>query len=321
MADRFYSINSGQAIVDHLRQYWITEPITGVNLKLDIIGDETLTAESDVTDHYVESNIAYQDQISIKPKTYTVQGEVGELVWYQKDTVSQKVGQVAQRLEGVVSFLPLRSRSFQQVKKKVMKAAQWFDTASNILDRFDTLTPEMTNQQQAYNWLISWMNIRLPITIESPWGVLQDYVITSLNFTQPRETKDKSIISISFKQFRTTSVSTVKFDPNKYQNNAALENEPESNSGRTDGEDKSISEEKTETNPETGKPIKKYVSTVDISEDRVFKFEYDPKSKILDIYYPDGKLLDERSYAYDEAYEGAMAKIKKSVGGITIYGD
>lgn len=325
MADRFYSINSGQAIVDHLRQYWITEPITGVNLKLDIIGDETLTAESDVTDHYVESNIAYQDQISIKPKTYTVQGEVGELVWYQKDTVSQRVGQVAQRLEGVVSFLPIRSRSFQQMKKKVMKAAQWVDTASNVLDRFDTLTPEMTNQQQAYNWLISWMNIRLPITIESPWGVLQDYVITSLNFTQPRETKDKSIISISFKEFRTTSVSTVKFDPEKYQNNAALENEPESNSGRTDGEDKSIEKESITDEDGNFKEVcsvrldsSNYGSSYEEKYGTTFSVDivYNKKDNLLQVLDRNGDSISRLDSAYWDAIDNAVDRCGFSIGDI-----
>ena len=242
MADRYFSINSFEAVKQHLKQYWITNPVDGVDLKLDIVGEETLTAENDVTDHYVESNIAYQDQITIKPKIYTVQGEVGELVWYQKDTVSQKVGQVAQRLEGVVSFLPLRSRSFQQMKKKVMKAAQWIDTASNILDRFDTLTPDMTNQQQAYNWLLFWRNIRAPLLIKSPWGVLENYVVTSLRMTQPRETKDKSLISITFKEFRTTSVTTVEYDEEKYQGYGKQENEPKVDNGKTDGSDVSIAE-------------------------------------------------------------------------------
>lgn len=242
MADRYFSINSFEAVKQHLKQYWITNPVDGVDLKLDIVGEETLTAENDVTDHYVESNIAYQDQITIKPKIYTVQGEVGELVWYQKDTISQKVGQVAQRLEGVVSFLPLRSRSFQQMKKKVMKAAQLIDTASNILDRFDTLTPDMTNQQQAYNWLLFWRNIRAPLLIKSPWGFLEGYVVTSLRMTQPRETKDKSLISITFKEFRTTSVTTVEYDEEKYQGYGKQENEPKVDNGKTDGSDASIAE-------------------------------------------------------------------------------
>lgn len=227
---------------NHFTQYFITGDAGQgiVNLKLDIIGDETLTADSDVTDHYVESNIAYQDQISIKPKIYTVNGEVGELVWYQKDPISQTFGQVSQRLEGVISFLPIRSKGFNQFKKKAMKAFQWIDTASNAVSKLANLTEIGNNQQQAYMRLVEFRDARTPLIIKSPWGILKDYAITNLKFTQPKETKDKSLISITFKEFRVTSVSSVEFDPEKYQGNALYENQPKIDDGSTDGTDASL---------------------------------------------------------------------------------
>lgn len=226
----------------HFTEYFITGDAGQgvVNLKLDIIGDETLTADCDVTDHYVESNIAYQDQISIKPKIYTVNGEVGELVWYQKDPISQTFGQVSQRLEGVISFLPIRSRGFNQFKKKAMKAFQWIDTASNAVSKLANLTEIGNNQQQSYMRLVEFRDARTPLTIKSPWGILKDYAITNLKFTQPKETKDKSLISITFKEFRVTSVSSVEFDPEKYQGNALYENQPKIDDGSTDGGDASL---------------------------------------------------------------------------------
>lgn len=211
-----------------------------IDLKLDIVGDETISADCDVTDHYVESNTAYQDQISIKPKIYTIAGEVGELVWYQKDAYSQQIGQVAQRLEGVISFLPIRSRSFNQMKKKAMKVAQWIDTASNVASKISNLSSIGNNQQQAFLRLTEIRDTRRPISVRSPWGILESYVITSLKLTQTKDTKDKSLISIVLKEFRTTSVSTVKYDAEKYQKNAAIENSPVSNNGATDGQDISI---------------------------------------------------------------------------------
>lgn len=312
MADRFFSVDSFDAFKEHLSKYWITEPISGVNLKLDIIGDETLTADNDVTDHYVESNIAYQDQVSLKPKVYTIQGEVGELVWYQKDSVSQKVGQVAQRLEGVVSFLPTRSRSFQQMKSKVMKAAQWVDTASNIWDRFDSLTPEMTNQQQAYNWLLFWRNMRAPILVNSPWGILSGFVITSLTFSQSRETKDKSTISITLKEFRTTSVTTVKFDKDKYQGNAMQENEPKKDNGVTAGDDVSPSTTDKEGNP---------VCVVSTEDKSTYDIRYDYKSKDLIIYDEKNlQMLSPNSHEYEDAITAMYRQCGDSIEDLNIHG-
>lgn len=244
---------------DHIADYWINSPDKdGVDLKLDIVGDETLTADCDVTDHYVESNVAYQDQITLKPQIYTISGEVGELVWYQKNPVSQTIGQVAQKLEGVISFLPIRSKGFSQMKKTVMKASQWVDTASNALTKLSSLVggsgfvPEaMSRQQQAYQLLVLYRNMRKPLTVKTPWGVLKDYVITNLEFKQPKETKDKSYISITFKEFRLTQINTVPFDMSKYQGNAAFENQPIAEQGKTAGEDASLTKETITTS--TGK--------------------------------------------------------------------
>lgn len=234
---------------EHIQNYWIMPMDGEVNLRLDIVGDETLTADADVTDHYVESNEAYQDQITLKPKTYTVSGEVGELVWYQRESISQELGQVAQKLEGVISFLPIRSKGFNQMKKTIMKASQWVDTASNALTKLSSLIgtvngqrSPMTRQEQAYLYLLSMRDGRTPLTIHTPWGFLVNYVVTNLELKQPKETKDKSIITITFKEFRTTKITTVEFDENKYQGNAAFENEPIEDQGKTAGEDRSIGE-------------------------------------------------------------------------------
>lgn len=250
LTNRFNLAKTGQkqldSIKNHIKEYFIVGKTSAINLRLDIEDEATLTAESDVTDHYVESNEAYQDQISLKPKIYTINGEVGELVWYQKDSASQIAGQVAQRLEGVISFLPIRSRGFNQMKNTVMKAAQWVDTASNALSKVSNLwnaaTGSVSHQAQAYQELLRYRDNREPVDIETPWGRLNSYVITSIKLTQPKETKDKSLISIVFKQFQTTRVTTVDFDSSKYQANALYENQPVVDNGKTAGEDVSYGE-------------------------------------------------------------------------------
>ena len=273
------AVNVLDNVKSHISSYFIvptgdkgTLEYTTVQLKLDIIGEETLTADSDVTDHYVESNIAYQDQISLKPKIYTIQGEVGELVWYQKDANQQVIGQVAQKLEGIISFLPIRSKSFSQMKSKVMKGLQWVDTASNVFSKLDTLSNFGNNQIQAYSRLCEYRDVRQPLNVQTPWGMLQGYVITNLKFIQPRETKDKTFISITFKEFRTTSVSTVPFNAAKYQANAAFENQPKRDNGKTSGVNSSVetySEEQIKNSlPDLWKKLKKG-DTVYISEDKL----------------------------------------------------
>lgn len=303
-----------QALKDHVKEYFIVGQGTQglVNLRLDIVGDESLSAECDITDHYVESNTAYQDQISLKPKIYTINGEVGELVWYQKDNASQIFGQVAQRLEGIISFLPIRSKSFNQMKSAVMKASQWVDTASNAVSKISNLMSgsfgSVTHQQQAYQELVAIRDNRQPVDVKTPWGILKDYAITSLKLTQPKETKDKSTISITFKQFRTTSVGKVEFDAKKYQGNAVYENEPKLDNGTTSGTDESISQE--EVNTSTGTTT--YVAPVE-SEGKWYKMTYTPEDNLLDVSLPNGDIIQDEN-TYNEVMNSARVKVAQNIG-------
>ena len=307
------AVNVLDNVKSHISSYFIvptgdkgTLEYTTVQLKLDIIGEETLTADSDVTDHYVESNIAYQDQISLKPKIYTIQGEVGELVWYQKDANQQVIGQVAQKLEGVISFLPIKSKSFNQMKSKAMKALQWVDTASNVFSKLDTLSNFGNNQIQAYSRLCDYRDVRQPLNVQTPWGFLQGYVITNLKFTQPRETKDKTFISITFKEFRTANVSTVPFDAAKYQGNAAFENQPKRDNGKTYG--KKVEEEDRE-DEEDGE-----LCTVLGKDNNVYTISYTGKNHPLSVVnISEEHPVDKNNPQWNYAMEGGKEYVSDGI--------
>lgn len=311
--------NAWEGIKSHVAEYFLI----GTNqkgdgkyplgrLKMDIIGEETLTADCDVTDHYVESNTAFQDQISLKPKIFTIQGEVGELVWYQKDQDEQGLGQVAQRLEGVISFLPIRSKSFNQMKAKAMKALQWVDTASNALSKLNTLTDGLSEgkQQSAFVHLCQYRDERQILTIKTPWGFLSGYVITNLKFTQPRDTKDKTYISITFKEFRATSVSTVPFDSAKYQANAAFENQPKVNNGKTSGVQESIAEDKPKENPVT----KQKEPVCPLEDDRVNVFWDEQQKRFMVVDMDTKEEISPDSQFYDNSVFLAVKRCGEKIG-------
>lgn len=314
--------NIKDSIKEHISEYVITGSLGKevTDLKLDIVGEETLSFDSDVTDHYVESNIAYQDQISLKPKIYTINGEVGELVWYQKDVSNQLFGQVAQRLEGVISFLPIRSKSFNQTKKAVMKAAQWVDTIDNAVTKLKNLVPSKTNQQKAYEMLLQLRDARKPINIKTPWGVLENYVITECRITQPKDTKDKSQITISFKEFRTVSLNkTVPFDRSKYYGNAAFENQPMENNGKTSGEDVSISTEEYVQNDDSVEleTTKVYKAAIESPySNQVYGVEYYPEYQELSVVeYKDGSEYILSPDRYKEVYSMAKDEMDRRIAG------
>lgn len=209
---------------------------TGIgSVKLDIIGEQELTLSSDSTDNYVESNIAYQDQISLKPLIYTIKGEVGELVYYKKEAIDLVTGVVNQKLTYISAFAPSRSKQASQVVHTLIKASNAIDTAEDLLSKLNRLNFTQTKQQAAYLALITLRNNRIPIDITTPWTNLPSFLISDVRLTQPKETKDKTLISITLKEFRTTDLSMVPFRAQEYQNRLENQKAPVIEQGQTQG--------------------------------------------------------------------------------------
>lgn len=205
------------------------------SIKLDVIGEQTLTMSSDITDNFVESNIAYQDHISIKPMQYTIQGEVGELVYYAKPALEEVTGFVSQTLGSVGAFLPSMSRTMAQVSNAVTKTANFLDRIDSYFNVLENLSFSDTAQERAYTALmILWM-VREPLTITTPWSSFFNFCITNVKLTQPRETKDKTIISITLKQLRLADLTTKPFNAKKYQGRSGAQKAPVVEQGQTQG--------------------------------------------------------------------------------------
>lgn len=184
--------------------------------KFDIVGEETLKMASDVSDNFVEKNTVYQDQISIKPIEYTITGEIGELVYYKNDNSESMLSAVPEKLTTIASFVPTLSKSMAAVQSKAIKIANFVNSVDNAVSRLKKMTDTASGfQEQAYNELYGLWQSREPVTIKTAWGTLSNYVITNIDFSQ-RDTVDKSEISITFKQFRTTEMGQVYLDTSKF---------------------------------------------------------------------------------------------------------
>ena len=132
IVDRFKGINNigtknslslgnfGENFKQMFEEEYLIEPkdSTLKPLKLQITGNESISMASDITDNYVESNVALQDHISIKPMIYTVEGEVGELRWYSKNGSNDVLGSLTNKLFPIVSFAPSISKVASKVQDK-----------------------------------------------------------------------------------------------------------------------------------------------------------------------------------------------------------
>lgn len=179
----------------------------------DIVGEQSMEMNSDITDHYLENNSAIQDQISLKPEKYTVKGLVAELVL---NTPTQ------QTQESFVNPLPLFSPlapEFTEAATEIQSASA-ADSESAINSVVDTQSLysffngnvgslSQTRQSKAFAYFYQlWLGRQL-FSVETPWGVMNDMAIESLSPTQGDETRYKTDFSITFKKMRFAQSVTV----------------------------------------------------------------------------------------------------------------
>ena len=208
------------------------------SLHLQIFGNESMSLQSEITDNYVESNISYQDHIALKPMIYTVEGEVGELTWYKNDPQNSVIGAVAQKLAPVVSFAPSISKLASSIQDKAMKIIGVVDSLDNAASRFWGFLSKDdvdTEQKKVFKYLQLLWAQRTPLKIQTPWKKLDNYVIQNVEISQSDRTADKSKIKISFKEFKTTTTRTTKFDITKYMGRGSAQNAEKQDKGTTSG--------------------------------------------------------------------------------------
>lgn len=74
------------------------------------------------------------------------------------------------------------------------------------------------------------------MTIISPWQKLENFVITNIEFSQPRTTRDKTLIKMTFKEFRLTKFKTSKVGKSFLYGRLQEQKEEVIDRGRTAGE-------------------------------------------------------------------------------------
>ena len=194
-------------------------------------GEQSLTLESDITDHYTEDNSAIQDQIALKPELYTVQGFVGELNDVSPAAL-KPLKTIAEKLTPIAAYAPSLSitatlayaRAFQiyQTGSALLNSAvsTWStingggDFAGgqgvingNGLEAGDKKT--QTQQQIYFQQFYGYFKKRTLFTVQTPWAVFQDMAIQRLRAIQDAETKVITDFEVTFKLMRFASTLTL----------------------------------------------------------------------------------------------------------------
>ena len=235
---------SAENIIDYIFE---PEDKQLTSLKLQIVGNETISMASDITDNYVENNVALQDHISIKPMIYTIEGEVGELVWYSRAGSNDIFGTVVNKLQPVVAFAPALSKKASKVQDKALKVLSVVDSIDNYATRlwnmFDKYE-QNSEQKKIYKYLLGLWKDRTPLCIKTPWSKLSNFVIQNIEVGQSDRSREKSRIKISFKEFKTVKRKNATFNANKFLGRALAQNSSIVDKGTTSGVTATIKEAK-----------------------------------------------------------------------------
>lgn len=180
----------------------------------DVIEDEMVELNSDITDHYVENNTPMQDHIALKPEIITVNGFVGEL----KNTPPPELKAISTQVDKLQSLSPFAPEITTQAKaiyNEVERSYKIYEkankTVGNIYNSYNKIanSMELTAQQKAFNFFyLAWQQKQL-FTVQTPYQIFETMAIMNVRPKQ-RDNRQVSNFEITFKKVRFAQNITTK---------------------------------------------------------------------------------------------------------------
>lgn len=193
-------------------------------------GEQTVSIESDITDHYTEANIAIQDQIALRPEIITTRGFIGEL----NDVVPELLKPLktaAEKLTAIGAYEPQLSVTAQEAYAKAFFAYQIavntanaavsgisslastvFGTTQAVIGSTGIETQQssflVNKQQSMFQQFYGYWRSRTLFNVQTPWAVFQNMAIKSLRAIQDEETRVITSFEVQFKMIRFATTAT-----------------------------------------------------------------------------------------------------------------
>ncbi len=185
-------------------------------------GENKAVLESDITDHYIESNTPIEDMIALHPIIISVHGFIGELNDVPEaglvGSIQSAAKTVVNKLQGVSAYAPVLSTTatnvYNQASQAYSTANSLYNSGSAIVDSIKGNTPTQGKQAQAYLQFKKWWLARQLFNVQTPWEIAHNYAIKTLTVTQTDKTNTVTEFMVEFKQMQFTSVNTVLSNTN-----------------------------------------------------------------------------------------------------------
>ena len=198
----------------------------------DIDEDQMADFSSDITDHFVEDNTAFQDQISLRPVEIEVNGCVGELAYNPANGLSaltpanSQTPAFADNPDLAPSFPPGATAQLATQQAAADSNSAGLGSAQSLAWFFGLSSPApplVTRQSNALLYFYNLWKARMLFTVETPWGFWENMAILNITATQPRDTKYRTDFRVRFKQITIAGSLTVSLGDvaGRAQGNAA----------------------------------------------------------------------------------------------------
>jgi hypothetical protein len=219
----------------------VDRELVDIHYMFDIITNNDLTIDADITDNYVEDNTSRQDHMALKPLEYTLRGFVSEKVFYRRQEITDKIADGLSKLQPIAILAPTVSSyantviaASSYVEASVNRYIKNINSIKSLFNK--NKTTQVTRQQQIAQDLIKIRDNRVLITLNSPFGFFENFLIKSAKIEQ-EETTTQSQIVVTVKEYRSVATKTVKIDAEKYAGRTASQNAIQENLGKVKGKE------------------------------------------------------------------------------------
>lgn len=176
--------------------------------RFGIENSQGIQIRSNITNNYTEANVAINDHWAIQPLTFTLSGVIGELKYTPTVRfLEENVRSVTKYLDGLTAISPTLD-SYTSAIENVAKAIddsieQYRQVARNALLDIDYFKSaiDTTNARYVYERIMSVINNRQLVTIQTVWGELNNMAITEFSVRQD-ENKYRTNVEIKLQQWR-----------------------------------------------------------------------------------------------------------------------
>lgn len=178
----------------------------GVNgFVFDILEDEEVSIDSDITDHFIEDNYAIHDHWAQKPIKFSLHGYVAEIseLFPEHSTafsILTKVQSLLSLEEFIPKFTTQASELYSKTSSVLSKVNNIANQAANVYDVVTRFQTSATRQQSAYQTFKNFWLSRQLCSVETPYGVFENMAIETIRIVQKGNTKFISDFIVCFKQ-------------------------------------------------------------------------------------------------------------------------